>query len=114
MSKGQVLQILSAALAMVEGTACIEPASKAEKAIAAKSEALEPGAYSKAGRRKRPSQGGPWHGVETLPQEEEQEGYVRTRGKQLSEGHSQQARRNEDWARVQTMITLYKAGSRKV
>jgi len=58
MSKGQALQILSTALAMVEGTACIEPAGKAEKAIVVKSEALEPRAYGKAGRRKRPSQGG--------------------------------------------------------
>jgi len=43
---------------MVEGTACVEPAGEAEKAIVAKSEALEPGAYGKAGRRERPSQGG--------------------------------------------------------
>jgi len=113
-SEGQALQILSAALAMVEGTACVEPAGKAEKAITAKSKALEPRAYGKAGRCERPSQGGPWHGVKTSLQEEEQEGYIRTRGKQPSEGHSQRARRNEDWARVRTTITLYKAGSRKV
>jgi len=43
---------------MVEGTTCIEPAGEAEKAIVAKSEALEPGAYGKAGRHERPSQGG--------------------------------------------------------
>ena len=43
---------------MVEGTTCIEPAGEAEKAIIAKSEVLEPGAYGKAGRRERPSQGG--------------------------------------------------------
>ena len=109
-----MLQILSAVLAMVEGTACVEPAGEAEKAIAAKSKALEPGAYGKAGRRERPLQGGPWHGVETSLREEEQEGYVRTWGKRLSEGHLQRARRNEDWARVRTTITLYKAGSRKV
>ena len=43
---------------MVEGTACVKPAGEAEKAIVAKSEVLEPGAYGKAGRCERPSQGG--------------------------------------------------------
>jgi len=71
----------SAALAMAEGTACVESAGEAEKAIAAKSEALEPGAYDKAGRRERPPQGWARHGVETSPREGEWEGYVRTREK---------------------------------
>ena len=42
---------MSAALAMAEGTAGVESASGAEKATAAKSEALEPGAYGEAGSR---------------------------------------------------------------
>jgi len=66
---------------MAKGTACVESAGKAEKAIAAKSEALEPGAYGKARRRERPPQSGAWHGVETSPREGEREGYVRTWGK---------------------------------
>jgi len=87
--RGGALRILSAALAMAEGTACVESAGEAEKAIAAKSEALEPGAYDKAGRRERPPQGRARHGVETSPREGEWEGYVRTRGKKRpSEGHS--------------------------
>jgi len=65
--QGEVLQILSTALAMAEGTACVESAGEAEKAIAAKSEALEPRAYGKARRRERPPQSGAWHGVETSP-----------------------------------------------
>jgi len=74
---------------MAEGTACVESASGAEKAITAKSEALEPRAYGKAGRRERPPQGGAWHGVETSPQEGEREGYVRTRekGDQVRDTH---------------------------
>ena len=42
----------SAALSMAAGTACVESAGEAEKAIAAKSEALEPTAYGKAGSRR--------------------------------------------------------------
>ena len=72
------LRVLSAALAITKGTACIESAGKTEKAIAAKSKALEPGAHDKAGRCERPLQGGAWHGVETSPREGEREGYVRT------------------------------------
>jgi len=79
--QGEALQILSAALAMAEGTTCVKSAGKAEKAIAAKSEALEPGAYGKARRCERPPQSGAWHGVKTSPREGEQEGYVRTWGK---------------------------------
>jgi len=79
--RGGALRILSAALAMTEGTACVESAGEAEKAIAAKFEALEPGAHDKAGRRERPPQGGARHGVETSPREGEREGYVRTRKK---------------------------------
>jgi len=75
------LRVLSAALAMTEGTACVESAGKTEKAIAAKSEALEPGAHDKAGRRKRPPQGGARHGVKTSPRDGEREGYVRTQKK---------------------------------
>ena len=72
------LWVLSAPLAMTEGTACVESAGKTEKAIAAKSKVLEPGAHDKAGRCERPLQGGAWHGVKTSPQEGKQEGYVRT------------------------------------
>jgi len=79
--RGEALRVLSAALAMAEGTACVESAGEAEKAIAAKSEALEPRAYGKARRRERPPQSGAWHGVETSPREGKQEGYVRTWGK---------------------------------
>ena len=43
--------VVSTALAMAEGTAGVESASGAEKATAAKSEALEPGAYGEAGSR---------------------------------------------------------------
>ena len=88
--RGGALQ-MSAALAMAEGAACVKSAGEAEKAITAKSEALEPRAYDKAGRRERPPQGGAWHGVKTSPQEGEQEGYVRTWGKsdrgELTSGH---------------------------
>jgi len=75
------LRILSAALAMTEDTACVESAGKAEKAIAAKFEVLEPGAHDKAGRCERPLQGGARHGVETSPQEGERERYIRTQKK---------------------------------
>ena len=58
---------MSAALAMAEGTAGVESAGGAEKATAAKSEALEPGAYGEAGsRRDKPLQGGAWHDVDKL------------------------------------------------
>jgi hypothetical protein len=40
---------MSAALAMAQGTASTESAGEAERATAAKPEALEPGAYGKAG-----------------------------------------------------------------
>jgi hypothetical protein len=43
---------VSAALAMAEGTAGVESAGGAEKATAAKSEALESGAYGEAGSRR--------------------------------------------------------------
>jgi len=66
---------------VTKGTTCIESAGKAEKAIAAKFEALEPRAHDKAGRHKRPPQGGAQHGVETSPWEGEQEKYVRTQKK---------------------------------
>jgi len=39
---------------MAEGTASVEPTGGAEKATAVKFEALEPGAYGKAGRHERP------------------------------------------------------------
>ena len=61
---------MSAALAMAENTASVGSAGKAEKAIAAKSKALEPGAYGKAGSRcKWPLPGEAGHGTETPPQE---------------------------------------------
>jgi hypothetical protein len=41
----------SAAFAIAKGTASIESAGRAEKATTAKSEALEPRAYSEAGSR---------------------------------------------------------------
>jgi hypothetical protein len=47
---------------LAESTASIELAGEAEKAIAAKTEALEPGAYNEAGGRRE---------VEMLPQEGE-------------------------------------------
>ena len=75
--QGGALQ-MSAALAMAKGATCIKSAGKAEKAITAKSKALEPRVYGKAGRHKRPLQGRAWHGVKTSLQEGEQEGYVRT------------------------------------
>ena len=49
--QGGALRILSAALAKVEVTACVESAGEAEKAITAKCEALEPMAYGKGGSR---------------------------------------------------------------
>jgi len=74
---------------MAEGTTCVKSAGKAEKAITAKSKALEPRAYDKAGRRERPPQGWACHGVETSLWEGEWEGYVRTQEKKRpSEGHS--------------------------
>ena len=51
---------MGAASALDEGTASIKPASRAEWATAAKSEALEPAAYGKPGRRRKmPRQGEP-------------------------------------------------------
>jgi hypothetical protein len=51
----------STAFAMAEGTTSIESAGRAKKATAAKSEALEPRAYSEAGSRcKRPLHGRAW------------------------------------------------------
>ena len=41
---------------MAKGTASVEPTGRAEKATAVKLEALEPGAYGKAGRHERPLQ----------------------------------------------------------
>jgi hypothetical protein len=46
--QGGALLVMSAALAMTGSTACIEPAGKAEKAIAVKSKALRPTVYGKA------------------------------------------------------------------
>ena len=54
----QVLAVAGAAPALAEGTASIEPASEAERASAAKPEALTPWTQSEAGPR-----------PETLPQE---------------------------------------------
>ena len=56
--RGEAPPVVSAALAMAEGTAGVESAGGAEKAIAAKSEALESGAYGEAGSRRE----GPLHG----------------------------------------------------
>ena len=47
---------MGATPAMAEGTASVEPTGGAEKATAVKFEALEPRAYGKAGRHKRPLQ----------------------------------------------------------
>jgi hypothetical protein len=68
--QGEPPLVMSTALAMAEGTAGIESAGGAENATAAKSEALEPGAYGKAGsRRERPLHSRACHGVDTLTQE---------------------------------------------
>lgn len=57
---------MGATPAMAEGTASVEHAGGAEKATAAKLEALEPGAYGEAGnRREMPLQGDASHRVET-------------------------------------------------
>ena len=61
---------MSTALAMAEDTTGIGSAGKAEKAIAVKSEALEPRVYCKAGssgRHEWPPQGKAGHGAKTLP-----------------------------------------------
>ena len=59
--RGGVPPVVSAALAMAEGTTGVKSAGRAEKATAAKSEALESGAYGKAGsRREGPLHGGAW------------------------------------------------------
>ena len=62
--RGEAPPVVSAALAMAEGAASVESAGGAEKATAAKSEALnalKPGAYGEAGsRRERPLHGGAW------------------------------------------------------
>ena len=59
---------------LAEGTAGIEPASRAERAPAAKPEALGPGAYGKTGRRcETPRQGEASREAGTPPQ------YSRTR-----------------------------------
>jgi len=55
---------------MAEDTTGIGSAGKAEKAIAVKSEALEPRVYCKAGssgRHEWPPQGKAGHGAKTLP-----------------------------------------------
>ena len=46
-----VVELVGAAPAMAKGTASIEPTGRAEKATTVKLEALEPGAYGKAGSR---------------------------------------------------------------
>jgi len=60
--RGGALLVAGAALALTESTTSVEPASKAEKAVAAKPEALVPWAQDKAGRE-----------VETPPREGERE-----------------------------------------
>jgi len=66
--QGGALLVVSAALAMAEDTTSVRSAGKAEKAITAKSKALEPGAYGKAGSRcKWPLPGKAGHGIETPP-----------------------------------------------
>ena len=53
--------VVSAALAMAEGTAGVESAGGAEKVTAAKPEALKSGAYGEAGsRHEGPLHGGAW------------------------------------------------------
>jgi hypothetical protein len=47
---------MSAALPMAQGTTGIESAGEAKKATTAKSKALEPGVYSKAGSRHKASE----------------------------------------------------------
>ena len=62
---------LCATPAMAKGTASVEPTGGAEKATAVKLEALEPGAYGKAGSRRErwPLQGEASHGAETPPRQ---------------------------------------------
>ena len=61
-----MLLVVSAALAMAEGTAGVESAGRARKTTAAKSKALKPGVYGEAGsRRERPLHSWAWHGVNT-------------------------------------------------
>ena len=56
--KRGVLPVVGTAPVMAEGTAGVEPAGGAEKATAAKPEALEPGAYDEdCSRRGGPPQG---------------------------------------------------------
>ena len=47
--RGGALLVVSAAFVITGSTACVESAGEAEKAIAAKSEALEPAMYGEAG-----------------------------------------------------------------
>jgi len=60
--QGGALPVLGAAPAQAEGTVSVGPASGAERAAAAKPDALEPVAHGKAGR-----QGEAGREVETLP-----------------------------------------------
>jgi len=92
--QGGALRILSAALGKAKVTAFIESASKAEKAITAKSKVLEPMAYGKGGSRSERVK--PKGGVGTLPQEGEhvhngserrQAGKVHTPSEGHREGH---------------------------
>jgi hypothetical protein len=62
--------MVSAALALAEGTASIESASGAERATSARTEALKPWAHGKAGRKREiPPQSEAWREVEMLPRE---------------------------------------------
>ena len=50
--RGGMLAVVDTEPPLAEGTASIEPASGAERATAARPEALGPGVYDKAGRRR--------------------------------------------------------------
>ena len=72
--RGGDLPVMGAAPALAEGTAGIEPASGAERATAARSDALGLRAHGEAGRRhETPLRGEVGREVETPPQEGERE-----------------------------------------
>lgn len=85
--RGEAPLVVSAALAMAEGTAGVESAGGARKTTAAKSEALKPGAYGEAGSRcERPLHSWAWHGVDT-PTREGKRALDKLERKQPREGH---------------------------
>jgi len=75
--------------ALAKGTASIESASGAERAAAARLEALEPGSHDETGRKhKMPLQSEAGREVETLSREGEPRARARTKGKaSANSGH---------------------------